>query len=627
MCGIAGYYGPDCATRALDKVLQAIDHRGPDGKGMYQEGQVALLHTRLSILDLTEGGAQPMHSSCGRYSVVFNGEIYNHLELRKSFLPQIVFTSSSDTATLLELYRKFGKEMVSHLRGMFAFVIYDKATGDMFGARDRMGIKPFLYTQRECGFAFGSEVGVFRALYGSNLDLETKAIRQLFLYGSIQHPFTIAKGVYALPPAHRFTYSSGELKVEPYWKFPTEIRKDLSLPQAIKVFKSLYEEAIDLRLLSDRKVGLFLSGGLDSCSLLAALSAMGKKSVNTFTIGFTDNHAKFTSEVAAAAAIAKHFGFVNHAKLVHTSGIGEDVKNFLLIIDQPSIDGFNTYLVSRESRTYLTVALSGLGGDELMLGYPRNVNLYNGLNARLKVPAVLSDYWQKERLKGKAVSKSRARLMRYLGNPSNVKLHYWSNRLLATPSAVNGNLHVDLAQDWEEDMEEFYAFDLQGYKGDAFNTLSYYEMRSFMLSQLLRDMDVASMANGIEVRFPMIDHVLVEFLFSLPAEYKFSPEVKSRNFRTSKMTYAESGIKHILAKAYEAVLPKNYLSTPKQGFQLPQNVWFGNALRGEPVTHRPDLAACFTKEFRAKQQAKGQGANWNSETSLYYILSQQFKDN
>lgn len=590
MCGIAGVYGAHITRETISAMTSSIKHRGPDGEGYFQKEDLTLLHTRLAILDVSDLAAQPMHSSDGLHTIVFNGEIYNHIELRKKYLNNISFKSDSDTETVLYLYKLKGKDMLFLLRGMFAFVIYDHQSKSLFGARDRMGIKPFLYYHKSNIFVFASELTALKASkLIENIDIEKKAIRQLFLYGSIQFPYTLLKNVFSLAPAHYFELNEEKLEIKPYWTFPESLNESISFNTALEQFKELYEESVKLRLLSDRKVGVFLSGGLDSVSLLAALNSMGKN-IETFTIGFSDKHDKFFSEVEMAKSISNYFGFSNSSKIVNSTELSSDIKFFQDIIDQPSSDGFNTFLVSKESKSMLTVALSGLGGDELMMGYPRSVNLYNKHLSRLKLNSKLSDSLLINSLNTGVSSKYTSRILKYFGNPNNIKLHYWASRLINSPFYLNNILfEKELAYEIEEDIDDFYKFDTQNYKSNLFNMISYFDMRTYMMSQLLRDMDVASMAHGIEVRFPFIDHKLVEFLFSLPSSFKYNPNNLKKNNATGKMSYRASGVKHILARAYEDKLPMGFLDSNKQGFQLPIYEWFKNNNKERFVKNLSDL--------------------------------------
>lgn len=600
MCGIAGVVGTNITSDNVSKMVKAIKHRGPDGDGTFIEENVVLLHTRLSILDLSSNGSQPMHSSDGRYVMVFNGEIYNHLELRKKYLSGVHFNSESDTETILELYIHLGNKFVSLLRGMFAFSIYDRKNKVLFGARDRLGIKPFYYRFKNQTFVFGSEIESIKESGLIENTIEQKAVRQLFMYGSIQFPYSIIKDVFSLAPAHSFQLHNGKLTMEPYWTFPVEIDEKITFEQATKLFRKNYEEAVSLRLLSDRKVGVFLSAGLDSVSLLAVLSNLNKTEIDTFTIGFEGSHNKFISEISRAQKLASHFGFNNISKSIDSNEIGNDIKDFMSTVDQPSIDGFNTFLVSKESKSILTVALSGLGGDELMLGYPRDVNLYNKIRTKIKLPSGISDKLLINQLYSPNRHKTNARLLKYFGNPKNLKLYFWASQLINSPSVINDELfEPGNGLSIENEIDDFYRFDTQNYKGDIFNTISYYNMRTFMLNQLLRDMDVASMIHGTEVRFPLIDHELVEFLFSLPAQYKYNHKNKNKGNKTGSMSYSESGVKHIISQSYSSVFPEGFLDTKKQGFQLPINEWFKKSISEKLLD---DLASDKLKDLGFNQQ-------------------------
>jgi asparagine synthase (glutamine-hydrolysing) len=572
MCGIAGIFGPGANNIRINKMVKAQNHRGPDGHGVFSEENIALGHTRLSIIDLSQNGNQPMYDNEGRYVIVFNGEVYNFESLKNEFLKNDVFNSGNDTETLLLLYKKLGVKMLEHLRGMFAFVIYDKLTKEIFGARDRMGIKPLLYYKDDDNFIFASEL---KSICSSDL-IETfinkKALRQLFMYGSIQYPNTMVQGILSIPPAHYFTVNNNVLSISNYWSFPTQENFTGSFEEACIEFEKLYQESISLRMISDRKVGVFLSSGLDSASILAELKELEVKSVETFTIGFSGNHEKFFDEIEKAKSLSNFLGYKNNCEKVNVNDIDKYLNDYLKAIDQPSIDGFNTYLVSNLSKEHLTVALSGLGGDELMLGYPRNINLFNKTRQKIKLPIFISDWILKNRIEKGVNIKFLNWLFNSFGNPSNIKLNYWSNRLIMTTHEANKLFKSNISL--EEDLEDFYKFDELNYQGNLFNKLSYYEIRSFMLSQLLRDMDVVSMSQSIEVRFPLIDHKLIEFIFSLPPHFKFNFNSKSLNNKTGKGSYNSSGMKYLLVKLFEKKLPKGFMDTPKQGFQLPVVNWF-----------------------------------------------------
>lgn len=563
-------------------MLDNMVSRGPDDQGYFEDGEMQMGMVRLSIQDVSHAGHQPMTSESGRYVIVYNGEVYNFKQLKEQYLKGTEFKSGSDTEVLLKLFEKEGISCVKHLRGMFAFIIWDKQEKEIFGARDRMGVKPLLYYQKENKLALSSEL---RALLASGIipkEINTQAVEDLFLYGSVQYPKTFIKNVYSIPPAHYFSYKNSTLKVEPYWEFTSTTNTAISFKESIEQFKQHYKEAAMLRLISDRKVGVFLSSGIDSVSILANLKSIGVNNVQTFSIGFKQQHKKFYNEAEKAAELARYFGFEPIVEYVEPEDVKQSFDNFIEGLDQPSIDGLNTYLVSKLSKRHLTVALSGLGGDELLMGYPRDLNLYNYLNRGLKTTA-FSDAITKKYITGagsSALNKlNRANYM--LGSSSNVDLHYLAGRFTTKPNEVNSIVENYTQKEVSALLKNYYAFKT-GYTSNPANEITYNTLRSYTLSQLLRDMDILSMSQSIEVRFPLLDHELVNFVMSLPPQHRFTAGKKT-NHQTSQMSYAESGMKKLLMAAYEDDLPKGYLQTPKQGFQLPIYGWLEDFVTPEWV--------------------------------------------
>ncbi|HYG14553.1 MAG TPA: asparagine synthase (glutamine-hydrolyzing) [Bacteroidia bacterium] len=576
MCGIACIIG-GLNSGTINTMVGAMRHRGPDDNGTWTSDDLQMGMARLSIVDLSPLGHQPMFSQDGRYTIVFNGEVYNFSELKNKFLQGERFSSHTDTEVILKMYMKMGPACLQHFRGMFAILIWDRYEKKMFGARDRMGIKPLLYYRKNDAFIFASELKSLLASREVPFDINDRALADLFLYGSIQFDKSIIQGVFSVPPASYFEHVHGEneLKFKQYWDYPSEINESISFEEAVETFKEIYNESVRLRMISDRKVGVFLSSGIDSASILANLRSQNVDNVKSFTIGFADKHKKYYSEAEHAAKLSKHFGYENDSVIVGFDDIKPVFNEFIMGLDQPSIDGLNTFIVSKYSRNLLTVALCGLGGDELLMGYPRNVNLYNKLNS-FKPFGKLSDYYIKQRLfNGRFNNKYFSKLYQLVGGSNNLKLNYWHGKPLNSPYTLKSRFSSKLAPILNEQLiSDFYHFDkATGYNSSLFNKISYYETRSYMLSQLLRDMDALSMSQSIEVRFPLLDHKLAEFIYSLPENFRYKPKTASTNFKTGQMTYEESGVKHLLAQAYKNELPADYLRTPKQGFQLPVYDW------------------------------------------------------
>ncbi len=376
MCGIAGIVSnnlPDIARR-IEKMSECVAHRGPDAAGLevWTDGalRAAFAHRRLSIIDLSESGRQPMQIDDGRYSLVFNGEIYNYLALRESLAADgVEFRSHTDTEVFLHLYKKYGRESLRLMRGMFAFALRDRETGEVFAARDRLGIKPFYYFSDNSLFIFASEI---RAILASGLvprAIDAVSLNSYLSFGAVQEPRTIIKNVRTLPPAHYVTIdSSGAVKeLAAYWQLPAPSGcRDRA--RAVEETRSRLEESVRLHLVSDVPLGAFLSGGIDSSSIVAFMSKQAAGRVNTFTVCFREQE---FSERALARRVAEKWGTSHTEIALSEEEMLAALPDAISSIDQPTIDGINTWVISRATRQAgITVALSGLGGDELFGGYP-----------------------------------------------------------------------------------------------------------------------------------------------------------------------------------------------------------------------------------------------------------------
>ena len=624
MCGIACIIG-DLKNGAINTMVRAMHHRGPDDSGTWTGDGLQMGMARLSIMDLSSLGHQPMCSVDGRYSIIFNGEVYNFQELKKQFLHGEELSSNTDTEVILKMYMKMGAACLQHFRGMFAFIIWDGYEKKIFGARDRMGVKPLLYYHKNGTFIFASELKSLLASREIPFCINDAAIADLFLYGSVQFDKTIIKGVQSVPPACYFEYKFGEseLTFKYYWDFPTEINRAITFESALEEFKEIFKESVKLRMISDRKVGVFLSSGLDSASILANLRSQNVENVKTFTIGFADKHKKYYNEADYAATISRHFGYENDSVIIGFDDLRPVFNEFISGLDQPSIDGINTFLVSKYSRNILTVALCGLGGDELMMGYPRNVNLYNKLDGT-KFFGKLSDYYLKARLfNGRFNNRYFSMLNKLLGGSNNLKLNYWSGKLINSPYTLKLGFNSRVNSQFSERLiERFFHFDeAHNYNSTLINTISYYETRSYMLSQLLRDMDAVSMSQSVEVRFPLLDHKIVEFMYSLPADFRFNPKTNDTNYGTGKMTYEQSGVKHLLAQSYKNDLPGDYLKTTKQGFQLPIYDWTSKIVKDDfnDIISQSYMLDYFNRDYIEKIK-KSFVQNGRMDDNLYLMV-------
>ena len=405
MCGIAGlWFAKGEGRERLDSSALAMggamSHRGPDAEGIWADVPrgLALTHRRLSILDLTEAGAQPMHSHCGRYVIVYNGECYNFSELRNQLIAVgCVFRGGSDTEVIVESCARYGvKKTLEHLNGMFAFAVYDKETGELTLARDRIGIKPLFYGWFGGTFWFGSELKALRALKEFKPELNIDSIGQFLKYGYIPAPHSAFKGIYKLPAANLLTMKSASEKVSPecYWCLVRDFGRD-----GAHTFKGSYEEAqeqldqmlrksVRNQMVADVPLGAFLSGGIDSSTVVAMMQAQSSRPVKTFTIGFEEagfNEAEYAREVA------RHLK-TDHTDMVLTAGEAQAVIPMLgHMFDEPFADASQipTFAVSRLARKHVTVSLSGDGGDEMFAGYKHYTVSADRLNRMNKIPAVV----------------------------------------------------------------------------------------------------------------------------------------------------------------------------------------------------------------------------------------------
>lgn len=574
MCGIAGIFGKNNTDSAIVSMVNSMKHRGPDGNGIFYSENISLGHTRLSIIDLSQSGAQPMYSDNGNLVIVYNGEVFNYKNLAEKFLPDIKLKSNTDTEVVLKMYERMGAEALKHFRGMFAFLIWDKNKKELFGARDRLGVKPLYYCDNYSTLIFGSEVKTLLASGVVDKKINKHALVQLFQYGHIAQPNSIIDNVYAVPPASYFTVKLNDnIKFEKYWNFECSKKFEGTLNEACEQFRNEFETAVDLRMVSDRPIGVFLSNGLDSVSLLAALKNKAYSNVETFTIGFKEYHKKYYREDLKAKELSTHFGFKNESIIINPENFIDDFPSFIYGLDQPSIDGFNSYLVSKYTSQRITVALSGLGGDELFMGYPRNIIFYFKQKQGNKFLNFLNEKYQHEVQNGKFNTNKylQGAFNRFAGY-NDFNFGFWIHHLLDN---YNKNLQkFNFNHTYNANQEcNYYLSQINNYNRSLINNITEYELRTYTLNQLLRDMDAISMYNSMEIRVPFLDHIFIEYCLSLPDIYKFNYSKKNNYYGTGITTYSQSGIKYILGKSYEHLLPDFYLNTPKQGFQLPVYDW------------------------------------------------------
>jgi len=583
MCGIFGIVARNAAIPAgvLERATQSLAHRGPDDSGTIllrdaasDVTEIGLGNRRLAILDLSPLAHQPMHDTETGNWIVYNGEIYNFRDIRNE-LEQAgkTFVSHSDTEVLLKAYAQWGEECLTKFRGMFAFALWDAGRHRLFLARDPMGIKPLYYAQSGPYFLFASEV---RTLLGTGLirrEINPAGIVNYLTYGSPYDPLTLIEGVRAVAAGHKLIWDGGSVCESLYWDLvdlPSDAPRTERFASrengsgADATLQLLLEKAVRLQLVSDVPVGVFLSGGIDSSALVSILSRGGVRP-STFSIVFRE--ADF-SEAQHSRAVAAKFHTDHHEITVSQSDVLAAIPDALRAMDLPTMDGINTYFVSREARQAgVKVALSGLGGDEVFAGYSSFRTV-----PRLETFARMLSHVPQSPRSGLATafgalvptSDQNRKLASLMRESAEVLHPYFLSRMLFTPEVRNGILREAMDSACETAVESQRECLNRTLALDSINRVSYLESRCYMLNTLLRDADVMSMSQGLEVRVPLIDHILAKRMLSLPGASKMGATPK-----------------RLLIEALHGSLPDDIIHRPKRGFTLPFEHWMRQELRPE----------------------------------------------
>jgi asparagine synthase (glutamine-hydrolysing) len=587
MCGIAGIIGkPD--RPAVERMLGCMVHRGPDDSGIFSDEFLTIGMNRLAIIDLSQAAHQPMRSDDGRYWIIYNGEVFNFEEIRRKLTAAgISFTSSSDTEVVLKAYIALGEKCLDLFRGMFAFLIYDCITRNVFSARDRFGIKPFYYAVLPNGLVFASELKALLASGYVDFQVNAFALQQFTSFGSVLPGDCMISNVKPLPPGNSLHYKDGSISIRQYWNLRVQPEfAELNYAEAKEQLVEKLKESVALRLISDRPVGLFLSSGIDSASILAATRLLNRTNVSTFTIGFADDgESKVRNEALEAQLIARKLGFSNETVVVHEDQFQNLLDDFVLAIDQPSIDGLNTFLITKFARKHLVVALSGLGGDELMNGYLRDRAIIDWHNSFSIFPdSVRKHFNALGYFRENTFSKIPLAVRLLKGQRSKDPVwNYFLARFIGPPSLIGEILNGENGGSalWPKIYKRFDNLRLPQEDGTVSQQVASLEINSFMSSQLLRDMDAVSMYNSMEVRFPLIDHQVAEFIYSLPDNFKINNNVKLNGYSEGKYTYEEYGAKRILVDSFKPYLPEEFFASKKRGFNIPLYSWLSKHVKQE----------------------------------------------
>lgn len=562
MCGIVGYIKLngesiiDSMQDQIDSALNSIQHRGPDNQSSVITKNGFLGHTRLSIIDTNSGANQPMSDSTGRWTIVFNGEIYNYTELKKELIAKgIEFHTTSDTEVLLHLLILEGESCLEKLNGFFAFCFYDNKKDSYLIARDRFGIKPLVYHQTSTNFYFGSELRSIITL-GIDKQINKNALANYFRFNYIPAPETIFENTYKLIPGHLIKIENNQVTPKKYYNYYPKEKSNDSFEVAKTKVKSLLEESVQKRLVSDVPLGSFLSGGVDS-SIIAAIAAKYHPNINTFSIGFKDE--PYFDETIHAEKVAKHIGSNHSTFKLSNNDIYTHLNEIIGAIDEPMADSsaINVYILSKRTRENVTVALSGDGADELFSGYNKHHALY----------------WADQK-------NTKNTLIKTFGGIANIipqsRQSKWSN-IARQISKYNKGLKLskyDRYLTWASFMKETKVerlvnknpvYKLPKNNVEDFNDYLYFDFNLVLPNDMLRKVDMMSMANSLEVRTPFLDHNLVEYVFSLPSNYKINSKDK----------------KVLLKEAFKEDLPEEIFTRKKHGFEVPLLKWFKTDLKNE----------------------------------------------
>ncbi|NND06798.1 MAG: asparagine synthase (glutamine-hydrolyzing) [Saprospiraceae bacterium] len=563
MCGICGILAFDKNRRVtqeemVDMSVETI-HRGPDDDGTYISGHVGLGFRRLSIIDLS-GGHQPLSNEDGTIWIVFNGEVYNFRTLRKELEQKgHIFKSNTDTETIIHLYEEMGTQCVSRLRGMFALAIWDEKKQVLFCARDRFGIKPFFYRQDDQRFFFGSEIKNILKV-SERPSMATDVLDYYLTYGYTPSDRTIYQQINKLPPAHTLVIREGKKPlISRYWDIRFEPNHTLSVQDWQEVLREKLREAIRMRLVSDVPLGAFLSGGIDSGSVVALMAQESTRPVKTFSIGFAE---KQFNELPLARLTAEKYRTEHHEHIVEPQSI-DILSTLVRCYDEPFGDSsaIPTYFVSEFARSHVTVALSGDGGDELFAGYDhykklKKIESFHRFTGGLGVwPAGLLHQLIPRKIKGSGLSY-------YLSRPrSSFPAYYGKWQETERAGMYRPDVWEKLTQQKGEKVKQ--AVLANSATEDFVSRLQELDMRTWMVDDILTKVDRASMIHSLEVRVPILDHEFAELTFTIPSALKLN---------------GNQG-KYIFKEAMKPLLPQSILTQQKKGFGVPLKHWFKHDLK------------------------------------------------
>ncbi|NCP63922.1 MAG: asparagine synthase (glutamine-hydrolyzing) [Paraglaciecola sp.] len=615
MCGIAGFTQfnqPEGDQNTLKMMGNAIFHRGPDAGGEFLDNYVGLSHRRLSIIDLSPAGNQPMHSADGQCVIVFNGEIYNFLELREACIAKgYQFTSHSDTEVILALYQQDGLKLLDKINGMFTFALWDKNQQRLFIARDRMGKKPLYYFASDGRFAFASEIKALLTLRDIPRDIRADAVYDFFAYQYVPDPKSIFSHIHKLPPGHYMTVDKNGLNIAQYWDVSFKNTSTESEQVLTDKLRKLTEHCTTQRMISDVPLGAFLSGGVDSSGVVAMMANNSKNPVKTCSIGFDEK--KF-NETEFAKEVAEKYHTEHHEFTVHQN-VADNLEKIVSYFDEPFADPslVPTFFVSELARQEVTVAIAGDGGDEVFAGYEKYTidAQENALRQwfpdvlRHKIFPSLANLMAKSNAtvmrKGKSLltSLSQSPAMGFYTTNAQLDDRDWAKLAKAEFKAALGDYHP-----CQITIDAYNRAD----GPDHLAKILYTDMKTYLPGGILVKVDRMSMANSLEVRAPLLDKEVVEFAATLPSSLKFKQGEK----------------KHILKEAFKPLLPYGILYRKKMGFSVPLASWLRSEIKELAAQHilvdNGGLKTYFNMDYVEKLWQQHQSEKADHSALLWSML-------
>lgn len=615
MCGLCGIFNFDTEdsieSSLIKKMTEVLSHRGPDDQGTYTNKNIGLGHRRLSIIDLATGH-QPMSNEDGSIWIVYNGEVYNYSELRDRLKKSgHVFKTNSDTETIVHAYEEWGEVCVTRLRGMFAFAIWDEKNQKLLLARDRLGIKPLHYMIDNNRIIFGSEIKSILQDPAVNKEVDFDALEDYFTYLYVRAPKTMFKGINKLLPAHVLICTPEEIRLKEYWDLSFSNVTDGSEEYLADRLIDLLGESVRLRLMSEVPLGAFLSGGIDSSSVVAVMSRLLDSPVITSSIGFEDEQ---FNEIHYARKVAKRFTTEHNEFFVKPDAL-KLLPKLVWHFDEPFADSsaIPTYYVSETARKHVTVALSGDGGDENFAGY-RNYFIDKLENYFRIMP----DWFRRTVFANLARIYPKAdylpqflRAKTFLKNISMPSAHAYHNTKSIFKADVKNLIYSEELKNWRNNYDPLSGFEAYYNKADTDDHLTrilYVDIKTYLVDDILTKVDRMSMANSLEVRVPMLDHVFMEFVASIPSDLKLK---------------GKTG-KYIFKKALKDILPEEIISRKKWGFGVPIGSWFRNDIKefaeGTLFSLKSRQRGYFNMDYMQKMWKEHQSGIKNYTHHLWILL-------